>query len=280
LETEVLKLEGLTRTRAEKIARKRRAWMFTLLAAVAMIQPALAQGQDLSQPATDPVDLNISLHRLPKRFFEDQRNIWLFPRQLAEGHHLLPTLAVVGATAALITSDAHATPYFRTHARNLEDVNDVVRGSITSGATALVPLTMVAVGYLHHNSYLAQTGLLAGEAFVNTEVLGVALKAITNRTRPIQVSPGQQFSDTFFSGTHSRFSSSFPSGHALNAFAVATVVSYRYRRHRWVPLLAYGAATVVGLSRLSTSAHFPSDIFLGSTLGYAIARFDVLRNDK
>ena len=61
---------------------------------------------------------------------------------------------------------------------------------------------------------------------------------------------------------------------------MATVVSYRYRRHRWVPLLAYGAATVVGLSRLSTSAHFPSDIFLGSTLGYAIARFDVLRNDK
>jgi len=35
-------------------------------------------------------------------------------------------------------------------------------------------------------------------------------------------------------------------------------------------------ATAVGMSRLSLSAHFSSDVFLGAVLGYSIGRFTVL----
>jgi membrane-associated phospholipid phosphatase len=74
-----------------------------------------------------------------------------------------------------------------------------------------------------------------------------------------------------------RGNGSFPSGHAIAAFSVATVVARRYGSHRWVPYIAYGIAAVVGFSRLSLSSHFSSDVFMGGALGYSISRFAVLR---
>jgi membrane-associated phospholipid phosphatase len=70
---------------------------------------------------------------------------------------------------------------------------------------------------------------------------------------------------------------SFPSGHTIAAFSIATVVARRYGNHRWVPYAAYGMAALVGFSRLSLSAHFLSDVFMGGALGYSISRFTVLR---
>jgi membrane-associated phospholipid phosphatase len=55
------------------------------------------------------------------------------------------------------------------------------------------------------------------------------------------------------------------------------VVASRYQHHKWVPLLTYGFAAAITLSRVSTRAHFPSDVFMGAALGYTIARYQVLR---
>jgi membrane-associated phospholipid phosphatase len=55
------------------------------------------------------------------------------------------------------------------------------------------------------------------------------------------------------------------------------VIARRYGNHRWVPYAAYGMAAVIGFSRLSLSAHFGSDVFVGAALGYSISRFTVLR---
>jgi membrane-associated phospholipid phosphatase len=55
------------------------------------------------------------------------------------------------------------------------------------------------------------------------------------------------------------------------------VIARRYGNHRWVPYAAYGAAALVGFSRLTLSAHFLSDVFLGGALGYSISHFAVLR---
>jgi membrane-associated phospholipid phosphatase len=101
---------------------------------------------------------------------------------------------------------------------------------------------------------------------------------VTRRLRPSDISPYGNFSDTFFKKNTSPFSSSFPSGHSISAFAVATVIAGRYgKRHRWVPYVAYGVAGVIGFSRITNQAHFPADVFLGAALGYAVAQFDVLR---
>jgi membrane-associated phospholipid phosphatase len=215
---------------------------------------------------------------LPKDFLHDQKIIWTFPGQLAKGRYLLPTIAVAGGTAGLILADPHAMPYFRSHAGNLDDLNDVFDPSITSAEVVALPVSLLIAGYARHDSYQVSTALLAGEAYADSAVVDLALKAITRRKRPSDVAPGAPFTDTFFSGGKSPFKgSSFPSGHAAGVFSVATVVASRYRNHRWVPWLSYGFATMISLSRVSTLAHFPSDVFLGAALGYTITRYEVLR---
>lgn len=220
----------------------------------------------------------VSWGTLPRDFLHDQKEIWLFPTQLAKGRHWLPTLAIVGGTAGLIVADPHVMPYFRDHARNLDDLNDTFDAPITTAAVIALPASLMVAGYARHDPYQVGTALLAGEAYADSAVVDLAVKAITRRKRPSDVPPGESFNDTFFSGGKSPFKgSSFPSGHAAGAFSVATVVAARYHNHRWVPWVVYGFATAVSFSRVTTSAHFPSDVFLGAALGYTITRYQVLR---
>jgi membrane-associated phospholipid phosphatase len=215
---------------------------------------------------------------LPRDFLRDQKGIWLFPAQLAKGRHWLPALAIGGVTAGLIAADPHAMPYFRSHAGNLDDVNDVFDASITSAEVVALPVSLLVAGYARHDSYQVSTALLAGEAYADSAVVDLAIKAVTRRRRPSDIAAGAPFNDTFFNGSKSPFKgSSFPSGHAAGVFSVATVVATRYHNHRWVPWVVYGFATAVSFSRVTTSAHFPSDVFLGAALGYTITRFQVLR---
>jgi membrane-associated phospholipid phosphatase len=223
-------------------------------------------------------DREVSWRSLPKDFLHDQKDIWLFPTQLAKGRYWLPTLAMAGGTAGLVVADPHVMPYFRTHADNLDDVNDVFDPLITSAEVVALPVSLLIAGYVRHDRYQVNTALLAGEAYADSAVVDLAMKAITRRKRPSDVAPGEPFNDTFFAGGKSPFKgSSFPSGHAAGVFSVATVVACRYRHHRWVPWLAYSFAAAISFSRVTTSAHFPSDVFLGAALGYTITRYEVLR---
>jgi membrane-associated phospholipid phosphatase len=221
----------------------------------------------------------VTWRSLPKDFLHDQKDIWLFPTQLAKGHHWVPTLAVTGTTAGLIVADPHVMPYFQTHTRNLDKLNDVFDSTITTAEVVAVPVGLLIAGYARGSEHQIGTALLAGEAYADSAVVDLAVKAITRRKRPSDVPLGGSFSNTFFSGGKSPFrGSSFPSGHAAGVFSVATVVAARYQhKHRWVPWLAYGFATAISFSRVTTSSHFPSDVFLGAALGYTIARFEVLR---
>ena len=71
---------------------------------------------------------------------------------------------------------------------------------------------------------------------------------------------------------------SFPSGHASNAFALATVVERHYGWKLGVP--AYVIAGVVGASRIQQDKHYVSDVVAGATLGYIVARTVVRVNSR
>jgi hypothetical protein len=217
---------------------------------------------------------------LPGDFLHDQKDLWTFPWQLAKGRHLVPTLIVVGGTVGLIYADQFDTPYFRNHEKNWDDVNDVFDPLITTGEVISLPAGLMTAGYIRHDDREVNTALLATEAYGDSVVINLAMKAITRRMRPSDVPTGGDFSDTFFKGSKSPLKgSSFPSGHSTAVWSVATVVAERYR-HRgkpWIPFLAYTLATAISCSRITQSAHFPSDVWMGSALGYSIAKYQTLK---
>jgi membrane-associated phospholipid phosphatase len=60
---------------------------------------------------------------------------------------------------------------------------------------------------------------------------------------------------------------SFPSGHSMAAFAIATVLAVRFPRVGWIMI---GMALAVSASRLFRASHFLSDIVIGAVFGVLI----------
>jgi membrane-associated phospholipid phosphatase len=229
----------------------------------------------LGQSANDE-DRDVSFKKLVPNILEDQKHIWTFPVRLGEGHNVLPTVAVLGTTAGLVVADPHVAGYFR-KTDTFHDFNRVFSGSWTTAETFAIPGALLAAGLLRKDKKMENTALLAAEAVADASVVQVVFKGATGRLRPSDIPITGNFSDSWSDRNgFDRFHSSFPSGHAVAAFAVATVVAHRYRQHKWVPYAVYGLAAVIGFSRVSTSAHFPSDVFFGAALGYTVARFTVL----
>ncbi|MBV9762486.1 MAG: phosphatase PAP2 family protein [Acidobacteriaceae bacterium] len=196
---------------------------------------------------------------------------------MVHGKHLLPVIAVCGLTAGLIAADQYDARFFRNNTATVR-FNSAFSSTNTDLGIILAPAAFYSAGLFTKNEYVKETGLLSAEAAIDGEIADVAMKSISNRVRPRDISPSGNYSDSFFEGPH-QLDGSFPSGHTVGAFAVATVVARRYgHTHRWVPFVAYALATSVGFSRVTESAHFPSDVFFGAAVGYAIARFEVLRH--
>lgn len=223
----------------------------------------------------------VSWKTVPLDILHDQKYVWLFPVDLAHGKHWIPTLAVVGVTAALIASDPHTEPYFA-KTTDFNRFNETFNGTFTGSFEAAVPVSLYLYGLVRHSSYAEQTAILAGEAYADSAIPHVLIKVISRRYRPSAIPSDGDFSHTFFKSSTTPFGkgSSFPSGHAAGAFSIATVIAQRYGHHRWVPFAAYTIATVFAFSRVPDHAHFPSDVFVGAALGYAITRYDVFREDR
>ncbi len=224
-----------------------------------------------------PTDREESWKALPKDFLHDQKLIWaVFPSQMAHGHHWVPVLLTAGATAGLLYADPHVLNYFRSHQKNLSDLNSTFSSEISASEIAAVPVALLAAGYVRHDRYQQSTALLCADAYADSAIPPLVIMAIARRRRPSEVPPLTPFGDEFFKDSWYK-GSSFPSGHSAAAFAVATVVAHRYSNHKWVPVLAYGMAAVISLSRITGREHFPSDVFVGGVVGYATAEYAALR---
>jgi membrane-associated phospholipid phosphatase len=247
----------------------RRAW---LAIALSILAPGLGA-------QTAPAGRAIDWKKVIPAVASDQKRIWTFPVHAARGKHWAPVLGIAAVTGALIAADPHEAPYFR-RTGAFQDFNHVFSGKATDIGTLIAPVSLYAAGLIRKDSYLQKTALLAGVAVADTEILTIVMKGATSRLRPRDVPAGGDFGDTWFQSKGSnwlRGHGSFPSGHTIAAFSVATVVSRRYPKYRWLPYVAYGLAGVVGFSRVSLSSHFPSDVFVGAALGYSISRYAVLR---
>jgi membrane-associated phospholipid phosphatase len=204
-----------------------------------------------------------------RRFFvnllSDQRAIWTSPFKVGRGD--AKWLAPLGlSTAVLFATDRRTAGEMAEGGDNqtrLRVSREISRGGslyTTGGAAAAFYLVGRATG----NERARETGLLGAEALIDSGIVVEALKVVSQRPRPhVDDASGE-----FFDGGNS-----FPSGHAISAWALATVVAHEYGRHRFIQIGAYGLATAVSVSRYTTRSHFLSDALVGSALGYGIGRY-------
>ncbi len=130
------------------------------------------------------------------------------------------------------------------------------------GGMIAFPAGMYVLGHLRQNEHQRMAGMLAGEAMVDSAVVGQVLKTIFQRERPGEGS----MRNKFFAGGNG-----FPSDHALIAWSSAAALTEAYPG--WgSKLLFYGGATAVSLSRILANKHAPSDVLSGGTLGYLIGK--------
>ena len=118
------------------------------------------------------------------------------------------------------------------------------------------------LGLITADEHKRETGLLAGEAFINATLVAQALKVSFGRQRPFE---GDGF------GHIGRGGSSFPSEHAIGTWAIASVVAHEYP-NPLIQIGAYGLAATVAATRVTAGQHFPSDVLVGSAFGYLIGR--------
>lgn len=218
----------------------------------------------------------VDFHTLVPNILQDQKQIFAtFPSQVIHGKHWVPVLAVAAATTGLIVADQYDAGYFRRNT-SLNGFDSALSSTNTAVGIVLLPVAFYSAGYFSKNEYTKQTGFLAAESAIDGEIVDIMMKLVSDRRRPSAIPKTGNFADSFLEGGN-HLSGSFPSSHTVAAFSVATVISRRYGyRHKWVPLVAYGLSGAIGFSRISSSAHFPSDVFLGAAVGYCIGRFVVL----
>ncbi len=199
-------------------------------------------------------DNSLGPHLL-KDFAGDQKEIWTSPFHLrmVDADWLVP-LGL--ATGAMLATDTEASKHLSNSPSRLNEFTNFSNYGIASMAGAAGGLYLW--GQMTHDDHKRETGLLAGEAAANSLAVTYAFKYGFGRERPLE----DNYQGKFWHG-----GDSFPSEHAAAAWSIASVVAHEYPGPL-TQILAYGLASAVSASRVGAKQHFPSDVLIGSAIGW------------
>jgi hypothetical protein len=169
-----------------------------------------------------------------------------------------PLLITTALAASSVLLDDEGKQYFIDHPHP----NWGKIGSALGGTVAVVGTTvgLFSAGRISRGDNFRATSYDVSQAIIVNALYTTALKVTVRRERP--------------DGSNNL---SFPSGHASNAFATASVIARHYPK---VAIPVYGLATYIAVSRMAANKHYLSDIVAGSGLGWGIGRLVVLRNGR
>jgi hypothetical protein len=194
--------------------------------------------------------------RSVKRTLEDQKELYLTPFKPS---NFKWDALVLGGTAALIASDRHIEKHIGTaHYNFYQATSDVAIAGLGASLAGVW-----AWGIKGDHPHAKETGVLELETLVNTFLIYTPMQLVAARQRPGEGNGNGDFWE------HHNINTSFPGGHAMFTFAMATVVSHEYPQW-WVQALAYSAASIVTVTRFMARDHWSSDMFVGSALGIGI----------
>ncbi len=214
-----------------------------------------------------------------KTFLQDQAHIWTSPIRIKKKdlYYLIP-ITLATATVMVFDEDInHNTQKFKNNNQWVKNLSPILTDGGEVPVVGGISAAMYLTGLVVKDDKLMQTGAIAGYALVNSAVVVTILKMIAGRQRPRVdgTSKWKPFPQTLeqFNGTSSDYYTSFPSGHSIAAWTLATVVAEQYKDIKVIPILMYSFATGVALSRTTENAHWLSDAIVGSALGYGIGKY-------
>jgi hypothetical protein len=213
-----------------------------------------------------------TLRRVPGDLLHEQEAIWTSPARLNESNALGPALLVLATTVA-VTTDHQAMSSSKLQNASLNSHASTASNGLVGGFIA-APVVIYGLGSLHHDEHATETGILGGEAILDSLAVSEVLKVASERERPTVNGARGKF---FQSGVW--FNSSFPSNHSIIAWSSAAVVASEYNGPL-TQIAAYGLAAGVSVSRVLAQQHFPSDVLVGSAVGWMIGRYVVHRHHR
>jgi membrane-associated phospholipid phosphatase len=228
-----------------------------LLSAIISISPALARAQSVQPAAATPADSGH--HRLP-----------IFTRS----DPLILGTFVLGAAAIGPFDKNIATEIREPSAQNNRTASHAADAFNWIGSPGVLYASVAAygIGRIGHFERVADLGLHTTEAIVVSAGVTSIIKGLAGRQRPGVAGTNDPDDFKFGGGIGKHANTSFPSGHATAAFSFATLVTLE--THHWKPSstwyvapVMFGGATLVGVARLYTNAHWASDVVMGAGIG-------------
>lgn len=170
---------------------------------------------------------------------------------------LLVVLAVLGV------ADANTAVFLWLNQHTHEWASPAVWSAITQFGTGACMLTLAAAALIWAPRLLG--GLMWSGVTGGVVVQGI--KRLVLLGRPAAVLSN----DDFHLVGEALVRHSFPSGHALTAFAAMGTLIFLYQhRSRWLWLLLL-PASLIAISRIAVGAHWPMDVLMGAALGWLCA---------
>ena len=208
------------------------------------------------EPIKQPEDRenSVGLHLL-MNIAEDQKAVWIGAKNVrwVDADWLVP---LGGAAAAMFVTDSSYSRHLSNSPNRIKYSKDLSN----YGFASMIGIGggLYVWGHLTHDDHKIETGILAGEAAIDSLVPVYAMKYAFGRERPLQDN---------YRGRFGQGGVSFPSEHAAAVWSIASVIAHEYPGPL-TSLFAYGLASAVSASRITAKQHFPSDVLIGSAIGW------------
>jgi hypothetical protein len=195
--------------------------------------------------------------RTLKRLAQDQKQFYFAP--FKPSYFKWDALVLLG-TGALIATDRRIENQVPTsNHQAYQNASNIAIGGLSASLAGVW-----IHGIKTDNPHAKEMGELELEALSNAFLIYAPMQFIAGRQRPGEGNGNGDF------WRHHSLNTSFPAGHAMFTWTMATVVAHEYPKP-WVKALAYGAVSAVSVSRMLARDHWASDMFVGSVLGFSIA---------
>jgi hypothetical protein len=227
---------------------------------------ASAQTWPPAQPLPEPPPPQpVAVRQIPLNLLRDQEAIFTSPARL-RGHDFSYLVPLGLMVTVAITTDHQAMSQVVSHKTGFNNESTTASNGLL-GAFVAAPVVLYGAGHLANNDHARETGILGGEAMVDSLAVDEVMKLIFMRERPtIDGARGKFFK------TSVGADGSFPSTHSFVAWSSAAVLADEYPS-RLNTLAIYGLATGVSLTRVLGQQHFPSDVLVGSAFGWMIGHY-------